>query len=64
MGAHGVPGEWTGNLTLRILPEMFGQDGEGTGEETTSLAKNILIVGFVFPGKQELFPYSSLQTFL
>lgn len=43
---------------------MFGQDGEGTGEETTSLAKNILIVGFVSPGKQELFPYSSLQTFL
>ena len=43
---------------------MFGQDGEGTGEETTSLAKNILIAGFVSPGKQELFSYSPLQTFL
>lgn len=29
-----VPSEWTGNLRLRILPEMFGQDGKGTGEET------------------------------
>lgn len=63
-GAREVPGERTGNLTLRILPEMFGQDGEGRGEETTSLAKNTLIVGFVSCGKQELFPYSPLQTFL
>jgi len=64
LGAHEVPGEWMGNLTLRILPEKFRQDGEGTGEETTSSAKTILIVGFVSPRKQELFPYSPLQTFL
>lgn len=43
---------------------MFGQDGEGVSEETMSLAKNILSVGFVSTRKHELFPYCPLQTFI
>lgn len=56
--------ERTENLILWIVPEMFGQDGEGTMEETMSLAKNILSVGFVSTRKQELFAYCPLQTFM
>lgn len=58
-----MPGEWTGHWALKILPEMFGQDGGDTGEDTTSSAKSILTDGFLSPGKQRQFTYSHPQKF-